>query len=103
MAGSLWVGCSVLPMAARQAHGSHLPDLRLFGYFIFANRQRGRNDRAPALVTGIGGEVKVLFSHRFPPQRKIRNGTTLTGRSALKFELLPAACRTPGKIVWIAT
>jgi hypothetical protein len=52
-----------LAMTARQANGSHLLDIGLFGDFILADCQRTRHDRSTTPVTGVGGEMKVLFSH----------------------------------------
>ena len=55
------LGGFVLALAARQADGSHLPDVRLFRYFIFPNGSGAADDRAGACVTRVNGEVKVLF------------------------------------------
>ena len=56
-------GWLVLPVAARQAKGSHLSDVRLSRYFIFTDRNRTGYDWTGAPVTRVGGEVKILFSH----------------------------------------
>jgi hypothetical protein len=56
----------VLIMAAREADGSDLADVGLFRYFILADARRARNDRPAALITGVGGEVKVALFHRNP-------------------------------------
>jgi len=63
-----WLCCFVLPVTAGQAHCSHLPDLSLLGYFILSDSQRAGNHRAGTLVTRVSGEMKVLFSHRCPPE-----------------------------------
>ena len=59
-----------LPMAAREANRSDLPDVSLSRDFILADRKRARNDRTIAPVTGVGGEMEVLFSHWCPPTRQ---------------------------------
>jgi len=64
-----WLCCFVLSVTAGQAHCSHLPDLSLLGYFILSDSQRAGNHRAGTLVTRVSGEMKVLFSHRCPPER----------------------------------
>ena len=56
-----------LPMTARQANGSHLLDIGLFRDFILADCKRTRYDRSTTPVTGVDGEMKVLFSHRVLP------------------------------------
>jgi hypothetical protein len=66
VAGNAQFGRFVLPMAARQANCPYLRDFRLFRDFILADRHGARNDRTITPVTGIGGEVKVLFSHLCP-------------------------------------
>jgi hypothetical protein len=55
-----------LPMTARQANRSHLLDIGLFGNFILADCKRARHDRSTTLITGVGGEMKVLLSHWCP-------------------------------------
>ena len=57
-----------LAMTARQANGSHLLDIGLFGDFILADCERTRHDRSTTPVTGVGGEMKVLFSHTVHPR-----------------------------------
>lgn len=52
-----------LPMTAREANGSHLLDIGLFGDFILADCKRARHDRSTTSITGVGGEMKVLLSH----------------------------------------
>jgi hypothetical protein len=52
-----------LPMAARQANCSYLPDVGLFRDFTFPHPQPTGNNRTFAFVTEACGEVKVLFSH----------------------------------------
>jgi hypothetical protein len=57
------LGRCTLPMAAREADRSHLPDIGLFRYFILAYTQRTSDDGAVARVTRVCGEVKILFPH----------------------------------------
>jgi hypothetical protein len=52
-----------LPMAAREADRSQLPDIGLFRYFILTHTQRASDDWTGASVTWICGQVKVLFLH----------------------------------------
>ncbi|HEX4921864.1 MAG TPA: hypothetical protein VFV92_14135, partial [Candidatus Bathyarchaeia archaeon] len=52
-----------LAMTAGQANGSHLLDVSLFRDFILADCKRTRYNRSAAPVTGVDGEMKVLFSH----------------------------------------
>jgi hypothetical protein len=52
-----------LPMSARQADRSDLPDVSFFGYFTLANRSRGRDDRSVARITSVSGEVKIVLFH----------------------------------------
>ncbi len=61
MTHTLGIGGFLLPMAARQADGSHWLDVGLFRYFIFANRRRARDDRAGACLARVNPEVKVFF------------------------------------------
>jgi hypothetical protein len=63
LTGNTRLGHFVLPMAARQANCSYLPDLSFFRYFILADGEPARDNRPSAGVTGISGQVKVLFSH----------------------------------------
>jgi hypothetical protein len=56
-----------LPITAREANGSHLLDIGLFGDFILADCKRARHDRSITPITGVGGEMKVLLSHLMPP------------------------------------
>jgi hypothetical protein len=56
-------GRHALPVAARQANRSHWTNIRFFRYFILANRKCARDDWSGALVTGVSGEMKVLFFH----------------------------------------
>jgi hypothetical protein len=60
---TFWSGSFILAMAAGQAECSHLAEIGLFGYFVFADSKRAGNDRASALVTRVSREVQVLFSH----------------------------------------
>jgi hypothetical protein len=52
-----------LAMTAGQANCSHLLDVSLFRDFILADCKRTLYDRSTAPVTGVDGEMKVLFSH----------------------------------------
>lgn len=60
-----------LPMPARQANCSHLPNVGLFRDVIFAHRKPAGDNRSSAVVTGISREVKVLCSHLCPVQRGV--------------------------------
>jgi hypothetical protein len=60
-------GRVALPMAARQADCTHLPDVSFFRYVIFTDRNCSGNDRATTLVTRVSGQVKILPSRGFPP------------------------------------
>src|SRR5580693_3635374 len=59
-------GWPTLPMAARQAHCSHLPDVSLFRYFILPDCNRSGDHRTGTQVTSVSGQVKILFSHSSP-------------------------------------
>jgi len=59
---ALQSGCPALPMSARQADSAHFPNVGLSRYLVLAHRQRARNHWSIALVAGVSGEVKVLFS-----------------------------------------
>ena len=68
-----------LPMPARQANCSHLPNVGLFRDVIFAHRKPAGDNRSSAVVTGISREVKVLCSHLAP----LKRGQTTTKRRPL--------------------
>jgi len=56
-----------LAMTARQANGSHLLDIGLFGDFILADCEATRHDRSTTPVTGVGGEMTgTVFSYGAP-------------------------------------
>lgn len=57
------LGCFVLPMSARQADCSYLPNVGFFGYFILAHCSRASDDWPIAGVTSVSGKVKVVFFH----------------------------------------
>ena len=69
MTDARWRGRRALPVAARKADRTHGPDIRLLRYFILANRKFARDDWSGAFVTGVSGEVKVLFFHEAPKQQ----------------------------------
>jgi len=53
-----------LPVAARQTDGrSHRSYIRLFRYFILANRSRAGNDGAGTGIARISAEMKIMFFH----------------------------------------
>lgn len=52
-----------LPMSARQADRSYLPDIGLFRYFIFPYPERARHNRAFAFIAGVGQKMEKLFFH----------------------------------------
>jgi hypothetical protein len=54
-----------LPMTARQAYCSHLPEASLFRYFILADCDGSCDDWIGTHVTRVRGQVKILFSHEF--------------------------------------
>ena len=54
-----------LPMTARQAYCSYLPEASLFRYFILADCNGSCNDWIGTQVTRVRGQVKILFSHEF--------------------------------------
>ena len=70
MSGECRISCFGLPMSARQADRSDVLDVSFFGYFIFANRSRGRDDRSVARITSVSGEVKIVLFHGGPPAKK---------------------------------
>lgn len=48
-----------MPIAARQADGSHFPDLSLFRCFTLAEGMQANDGRSAALVTRLSREGKV--------------------------------------------
>ena len=57
------LGGFFLAVAARQADGSHLPDVGFFRYFILADSKRACDDWTAASIARISREVQILLCH----------------------------------------
>jgi len=71
MTSTRWLGGRTLPVTARDAGRSDLPNVGFFRYLIFPHAEPASNNWASARVTWISGEVKILFFHD-PPGEKIQ-------------------------------
>ena len=60
---STWSYHFVLTMTARQANRSYLPNIGLFGDFVFPNCNRARHNWAFAFVTSVSRKMEILPFH----------------------------------------
>jgi hypothetical protein len=61
-----WLLRLLLPMAARQAKRTYLPNVRFSRYFVLAYRKYTCNHRPIAFLAQVNGKVKALHFHWYP-------------------------------------
>jgi hypothetical protein len=82
-----------LPVAARDADSPNFPLLGLLGYFVFAYGYRTGDDRSLTLVTTVNRDVKILFLHLYPSNKKIHSTQRLGSNAFTGWSQLLCGCR----------